>query len=144
MARLTAAERNALPDSDFAGPDRTYPVEDAGHAKAAKGRASEFAGPALKARIGRKVKARYGFKDGGSAMARKRLKEGSAAEEAGESPAVERAEQRKGFSDGGIAQAADKLNLRPTPGDEGPANDKRDHPMSASMKSALKGYPNLS
>jgi hypothetical protein len=27
MARLTAAIRNALPDSAFAGPNRTYPVD---------------------------------------------------------------------------------------------------------------------
>lgn len=152
MARLTAAERNALPDSDFAGPNRTYPVEDAGHAKAAKGRASEFAGPALKAKIGRKVRAKFGFADGGNVKKdseNEKEAEGSAAEEKGESKAEERAEKRagkdrKGFSDGGIASARDKLNLKPTPGDEGPANDKRDHPMSASMKSALKGYPNLS
>ena len=37
MARLTAAARRALPDSAFAGPGRTFPVEDAGHAKAALG-----------------------------------------------------------------------------------------------------------
>lgn len=36
MARLTAAQRNALPDSAFAGPNRTYPVEDKAHAIAAK------------------------------------------------------------------------------------------------------------
>lgn len=35
MARLTAAERNALPDSAFAGPNRTFPVNDAAHARAA-------------------------------------------------------------------------------------------------------------
>ncbi|MDE2259632.1 MAG: hypothetical protein KGK17_04825 [Betaproteobacteria bacterium] len=35
MARLTAAQRKALPDSAFAGPNRTYPVNDAAHAKAA-------------------------------------------------------------------------------------------------------------
>jgi len=36
MARLTAAARNALPDSAFAGPNRSYPVEDKAHAIAAK------------------------------------------------------------------------------------------------------------
>jgi hypothetical protein len=35
MARLTAAQRNALPASDFAGPNRTFPIEDATHARAA-------------------------------------------------------------------------------------------------------------
>lgn len=51
MAKLTTSERNALPTSDFAGPNRTYPVEDAAHAKNAKARASQHAGPALKAKI---------------------------------------------------------------------------------------------
>lgn len=35
MARLTAAARRALPDSAFAGPNRTFPVQDAKHAEAA-------------------------------------------------------------------------------------------------------------
>lgn len=35
MARLTAAARKALPDSAFAGPNRSFPVEDTAHAKAA-------------------------------------------------------------------------------------------------------------
>lgn len=35
MARLTAAERKKLPDSAFAGPDRTFPITDEAHAKAA-------------------------------------------------------------------------------------------------------------
>jgi len=41
MAKLTTAERNKLPDSAFAGPHRSYPVEDRAHAKAAKSRASQ-------------------------------------------------------------------------------------------------------
>lgn len=59
MARLTTAARNALPDSDFAGPGRTYPVEDASHARNALSRAGGNAGPQLKARIGRKVAGKY-------------------------------------------------------------------------------------
>jgi hypothetical protein len=43
MAKLTAAQRNALPNSAFAGPDRSYPVNDASHARNAKARASEMA-----------------------------------------------------------------------------------------------------
>lgn len=35
MARLTAAARKALPDSAFAGPNRTFPVPDKNHAMAA-------------------------------------------------------------------------------------------------------------
>lgn len=42
MAKLTAAARNELPTGKFAGPGRTYPVEDPPHAKAAKSRASEM------------------------------------------------------------------------------------------------------
>jgi hypothetical protein len=41
MAKLNAAKRNALPKSDFAGPDRSYPVPDASHARNAKARASQ-------------------------------------------------------------------------------------------------------
>lgn len=36
MARLTAAQRDALPDSAFAGKNRTYPVHDRKHAIEAK------------------------------------------------------------------------------------------------------------
>jgi hypothetical protein len=39
--RLTAASRNALPKSSFAGPDRSYPVPDASHAANAKARATQ-------------------------------------------------------------------------------------------------------
>lgn len=35
MARLTQAQRDALPDSAFAGPGRSYPVNDKNHARAA-------------------------------------------------------------------------------------------------------------
>lgn len=41
MAKLTAASRAKLPAKAFAGPGRSYPVEDAAHAKAAKSRASQ-------------------------------------------------------------------------------------------------------
>lgn len=54
MAKLNASKRNALPDSDFAGPDRSFPVEDAGHAKAALSRAAANA-PGLVTKIRAKV-----------------------------------------------------------------------------------------
>lgn len=41
MAVLNAAQRNALPDSAFAGPDRSYPVNDASHARNALARVSQ-------------------------------------------------------------------------------------------------------
>lgn len=59
MARLTAAERNSLPDSAFAGPGRTYPVEDASHARNALARVSEFAPLAEKAKVRAKVGKKY-------------------------------------------------------------------------------------
>lgn len=51
MAKLTTKQRNALPNSAFAGPNRSYPVEDRAHAANAKARASQFASPALKAKV---------------------------------------------------------------------------------------------
>lgn len=41
MAKLTASERNSLPESQFAGPDRSYPVPDRSHAVNAKARAQQ-------------------------------------------------------------------------------------------------------
>lgn len=35
MARLTAAQRKKLPASSFAGPGRSFPVNDKSHAEAA-------------------------------------------------------------------------------------------------------------
>jgi len=60
MAKLTAKARNALPDSAFAGPNRTYPVEDKSHARDAKARAAQHASPALKAKIDRRADAKLG------------------------------------------------------------------------------------
>jgi len=42
MAKLTTKKRNALPKSEFAGPDRSYPVNDRSHAANAKARASQM------------------------------------------------------------------------------------------------------
>jgi hypothetical protein len=42
MAKLSSGERKKLPAKDFAGPGRSYPVENRGHAIAAKARASEM------------------------------------------------------------------------------------------------------
>ena len=41
MSKLTAAMRNHLPDSKFAGPDRSYPINDPSHAANAKARATQ-------------------------------------------------------------------------------------------------------
>ena len=58
MARLTSKERNALPDSAFAGPHRSFPVNNPSHARNALARASQFH-PELKAKIARKVKKKF-------------------------------------------------------------------------------------
>ena len=59
MAKLTTKERNALPNSDFAGPGRSYPVQDASHACNALSRASQNASPALQSKIKSKVRSRF-------------------------------------------------------------------------------------
>ena len=41
MAELTTKKRKKLPDSKFAGPDRSYPVPDKAHARNAKARAAQ-------------------------------------------------------------------------------------------------------
>ena len=41
MAKLTSKARKALPKSSFAGPDRSYPVEDKSHARNALARVSQ-------------------------------------------------------------------------------------------------------
>lgn len=42
MAKLTTKARKKLPDSAFAGPGRSYPVNDKSHAVNAKARASQM------------------------------------------------------------------------------------------------------
>ena len=41
MSKLTTKARNAIPTKEFAGPDRSYPVQDHAHAANAKGRAQQ-------------------------------------------------------------------------------------------------------
>lgn len=43
MAKLTTAARKRLPKSAFAGPGRSYPVQDRAHAANAKARATQMA-----------------------------------------------------------------------------------------------------
>jgi hypothetical protein len=58
MAKLTAATRNAIPTKDFAGPDRSYPINDASHARNALARVANKS-PALKAKVRAKVHREY-------------------------------------------------------------------------------------
>lgn len=41
MAKLSTKQRKSLPSKDFAGPDRSYLVENKSHAANAKARASQ-------------------------------------------------------------------------------------------------------
>ena len=59
MAKLTAKKRNKLPASDFAGPDKSYPVNDMSHARNALARASQNASPEFKAKIRAKVHRKF-------------------------------------------------------------------------------------
>lgn len=71
MAVLRARTRNALAASQFAGPGRTYPDEDAKHARDALSRASQFASPSVKAEVRAKVARDYpGMKIAGTKKAK--------------------------------------------------------------------------
>jgi len=60
MARLTAAQRNALPRSDFAQPSkRKYPINDRSHARNALARVSQHGTADEKRKIRRKIAQRY-------------------------------------------------------------------------------------
>ena len=59
MAKLTVAARKKIPGKDFAGPDRSYPIEDASHARNALSRVSQHGSPALKAKVRAKVHKKY-------------------------------------------------------------------------------------
>lgn len=57
MAKLTTAARKALPNSAFAGPNRTFPIPDKSHALAAERMGRP--GPALRASIDAKVARKF-------------------------------------------------------------------------------------
>jgi len=59
MAPLTTQARNKLSGKSFAGPNRSYPIQDATHARNALSRVSQFGSSALKAKVRAKVHAKY-------------------------------------------------------------------------------------
>lgn len=70
--KLTTKKRNSLPNSQFAGPGRSYPVNDAAHAANAKARATQMVNkgklsPATAAKID--AKANKKLKKGGGLKA---------------------------------------------------------------------------
>jgi hypothetical protein len=56
MAKLTAKTRNAIPTSEFAGPGRSYPIENKSHARNALARAS---GKSVDAQVRSAVERKY-------------------------------------------------------------------------------------
>lgn len=59
MGTLSTKARNKLPGSAFAGPGRSYPINDASHARNALARAAQHASPELEAKIKSKVRKRF-------------------------------------------------------------------------------------
>ena len=57
--RLTTAERDKIPGSDFALPGRRYPIEDESHARNALARVSQYGSPEEKATVRAKVHRKY-------------------------------------------------------------------------------------
>ena len=51
MARLTSQDRKDLPAKDFAGPGRSYPINDMSHARNALSRVSQFGTRELKEKV---------------------------------------------------------------------------------------------
>ena len=56
---MTAEKRNDLPGKSFAGPDRSYPINDASHARNALARVSQFGSPSLKSKVRAAVHRKY-------------------------------------------------------------------------------------
>lgn len=59
MAKLTTKQRNKLSNKSFAGPNRSFPIEDKAHARNALARVSQFGSPDLKARVRAAIKKKY-------------------------------------------------------------------------------------
>lgn len=59
MAKLTTAARKKIAPKNFAGPDRSYPIEDKAHARNALARVAQHGSSALKAKVRAKVHAKY-------------------------------------------------------------------------------------
>lgn len=59
MAKLTAAKRDKIPASGFALPGGRYPIADKSHARNALARISQYGSAEEKARVRRKVHAKF-------------------------------------------------------------------------------------
>lgn len=56
MSKLSAKQRKAMPSSDFAGPGKSFPMNDVTHARMAVAM-EKYAPPAAKAKINSRAKA---------------------------------------------------------------------------------------
>ncbi len=63
MAKLTAAARKKIPAGKFAGPGRSFPIEDKAHIRAAESY-ERYASPATKAKINAAANKAFGKKAG--------------------------------------------------------------------------------
>ena len=59
MSKLTAAARRHLSRSTFAGPNRSYPIPDESHARAALSMVAAHGSPELQARVRRAVARKF-------------------------------------------------------------------------------------
>lgn len=59
MAKLTTAGRDKIAPKNFAGPNKSYPVEDKSHARNALSRVAANGSPAVKAEVRAKVAEKY-------------------------------------------------------------------------------------
>lgn len=59
MAKLTTAGRDKIAPKNFAGPKKSYPIEDKSHARNALARVSEYGSPSVKAEVRAKVHEKY-------------------------------------------------------------------------------------
>lgn len=137
MARLTAAARKKLPSSDFKGPDRSFPIPDKNHARAALGlinKAPASARPKIRAAADKML-----AKGGGGKMTVAQdmkydkahgIKEDSAKDKAldkkrGITEAMERkAGYKEAKGGGGVGTASLKTNLN-TARNQGPGGVKQ-------------------
>jgi hypothetical protein len=59
MAKLTTSGRDKIAPKNFAGPNKSYPIEDKSHARNALSRVSQNGSPAVKAEVREKVADKY-------------------------------------------------------------------------------------
>lgn len=59
MAKLTTSGRDKIAPKNFAGPNKSYPIEDKSHARNALSRVAANGSPAVKAEVKAKVADKY-------------------------------------------------------------------------------------